>query len=98
MVEMRWYSTDNQPPRLQYRVYIDHTSYALPAGVPPLRGHETMRWSMWRDVPEVHEPPRYSNSSNNSNKCPKCGLVMEGAMGYVCSDPQCPTGLGGSRS
>lgn len=95
MIEMRWYSTDNRPPRLQYRVYIDHTSYALPAGVPPPKGHETMRWSMWRDVPEVHEHTQYSSSSN---KCPQCGLEFKGPMGYVCSHPQCPTGLGGLTS
>jgi hypothetical protein len=28
-------------------------------------------------------------------KCGKCGLNLEGVMGYVCSQPQCPTGLGG---
>ena len=28
--------------------------------------------------------------------CPKCGLVFEGTMGYVCSQPKCPTGLGGA--
>ena len=95
MIEMRWYSTDNRPPRLQYRVYIDHTSCALPAGVPPPKGHETMRWSMWRDVPEVHEPTQYLTSSN---KCPQCGLEFTGPMGYVCSQPQCPTGLGGRTS
>lgn len=31
-----------------------------------------------------------------SSQCHKCGLVMEGAMGYVCSVPMCPTGLGGA--
>lgn len=29
------------------------------------------------------------------NNCPKCGLKLEGAMGYCCPQPQCPTGLGG---
>ncbi len=28
--------------------------------------------------------------------CPKCGIKLDGPMGYVCSQPQCPTGLGGS--
>ena len=28
--------------------------------------------------------------------CHKCGLKMEGVMGYVCTQPQCPTGLGGA--
>lgn len=31
-----------------------------------------------------------------NHTCPKCGLAMEGAMGYVCSVPMCPTGLGGA--
>lgn len=95
MIEMRWYSTDNRLRTLQYRVYIDHAVYALPAGVPPPRGHEDMRWSMWRDVPEVHESPRYSAPSN---RCPQCGIEFTGSMGYVCPVPDCPTGLGGSRS
>ena len=25
------------------------------------------------------------------NTCGKCGLRLEGVMGYVCSDPNCPT-------
>jgi hypothetical protein len=28
--------------------------------------------------------------------CPKCGLKMDGPMGYVCNNYPCPTGLGGS--
>jgi hypothetical protein len=27
-------------------------------------------------------------------KCPKCGLVLTGALGYYCGTPNCPTGLG----
>jgi hypothetical protein len=30
-----------------------------------------------------------------TNSCSKCGLRLEGVMGYVCSQPMCPTGLGG---
>ena len=29
------------------------------------------------------------------SKCPKCGIKLDTMMGYVCSVPQCPTGLGG---
>jgi len=29
------------------------------------------------------------------NECPKCGIQLKGAMGYVCGDSQCPVGLGG---
>ena len=28
--------------------------------------------------------------------CSKCGLILDGIMGYCCPQPQCPTGLGGS--
>ena len=28
------------------------------------------------------------------SRCSKCGLKLEGVMGYVCSTPGCPTGLG----
>lgn len=27
------------------------------------------------------------------NKCALCGLELKGVMGYVCSQPNCPTGL-----
>ena len=30
------------------------------------------------------------------NSCSKCGLKLEKVMGYVCNQPACPTGLGGS--
>ena len=95
MIEMRWYSNDNKPRTLQYRVYIDHAVYALPAGVPRPRGHEDMRWSAWRDVPEVHEPPAYRPITS---RCPQCGIEFSGGMGYVCTNTACPTGLGGSMS
>ncbi len=28
------------------------------------------------------------------SKCGKCGLELSQVMGYVCSEPECPTGLG----
>ncbi len=28
--------------------------------------------------------------------CGKCGLELRQVMGYVCSKPGCPTGLGGA--
>lgn len=28
------------------------------------------------------------------NQCPKCGMIITGIMGYVCSTPNCPTGFG----
>ena len=32
---------------------------------------------------------------NPPSKCSKCGLKLEGAMGYVCNIHPCPSGLGG---
>ncbi len=29
-------------------------------------------------------------------KCSECGLEMAQVMGYVCSHPKCPTGIGGT--
>ena len=29
------------------------------------------------------------------DSCPKCGISLEGVMGYWCSRADCPTGLGG---
>lgn len=29
-----------------------------------------------------------------SNTCPRCHLNLEGSMGYVCSDPACPSQYG----
>ncbi len=26
--------------------------------------------------------------------CPTCGIKLDQVMGYVCSNPRCPTGLG----
>lgn len=28
------------------------------------------------------------------NQCSACGISLEGTMGYVCSNPRCPTMLG----
>ncbi len=33
---------------------------------------------------------------NPVSKCSKCGIELKGAMGYVCNNYPCPTGLGGS--
>ena len=42
-----------------------------------------------------YQPWVTPNSPPMGGNCPKCGLKLEGVMGYVCSQPQCPTGLGG---
>ena len=82
---------------LQYRVYMDHAVYALPAGSPRPTGHEDMRWSQWMDVPTVDET---SPMPSTLNTCTKCGLdFSQGhSMGFVCSNHPCPSGLGSSAS
>lgn len=45
-----------------------------------------------REVPTVDPIVPYWDVKN---KCPKCGLVCEGAMGYVCPNGACPMGMGG---
>lgn len=32
-----------------------------------------------------------------SQHCPTCNLKLEGVMGYVCGNVECPVGLGGVR-
>lgn len=31
----------------------------------------------------------------DSKQCPKCGIKLDGPMGYVCPNNPCPAGLGG---
>jgi hypothetical protein len=111
MVELRWltrktgdrvinkygFFKDNEITVLQYRQVVDKTiragmpgiEYGAPWGqVPPINQH--WDWSDWKDVPTVIE------NTNISNKCIQCGLELEGAVGYVCNQINCPTGLGGS--
>lgn len=90
MIELRWLVNNDNSRRLQYRQKVDTTVYA---GLGPFPdGMKNMQWSSWTDVPEVQIPPVVSQSM--PNKCPKCGLVMEGAMSYHCIQPNCPTGFG----
>lgn len=42
-------------------------------------------------LPEDYQPIQES-------KCPKCGITLSPVMGYVCTQSQCPTGLGGTYS
>lgn len=42
---------------------------------------------------EEKKPDRLPNGV--VGHCPKCGLELRQVMGYVCSVPMCPTGLGG---
>lgn len=90
MIELRWLVNNDNSRRLQYRQKVDTTVYA---GLGPFpESWKNMQWSQWADVPEVYNPPVVSPSS--SNKCPQCGLLLEGAMSYTCIQIDCPTGFG----
>lgn len=40
--------------------------------------------------------PTYPFQTWGMDHCKQCGLKLESTMGYVCSQPRCPTGLGGA--
>jgi hypothetical protein len=40
-------------------------------------------------VPYVPQKPQLNKISH----CPKCGMRLEGVMGFVCASPDCPTFL-----
>lgn len=49
--------------------------------------------------PAIPNIPRYPSAplpmpTALNDRCPRCGITLSGVMGYVCSDPSCPTGLG----
>lgn len=44
-------------------------------------------------VPTTGKPFRIPNWAA-PNSCSKCGLKLEGIMGYVCSNKDCPSGMG----
>lgn len=46
-------------------------------------------------VPINPQPYNPFPSVETKPTCPKCGLVCEGAMGYVCPNNPCPMGMGG---
>jgi hypothetical protein len=87
MIEMRWL-VKNGERVLQYRQQVDTT---IRAGMWPndqIQKTANYQWSDWIDVPYVTE--------SITDKCPKCGLDLKGAISYTCIQPSCPTGLGGS--
>lgn len=50
-------------------------------------------------LPNIPNIPRYPSAPLPmppvvNDRCPRCGITLSGVMGYVCSDPSCPTGLG----
>jgi hypothetical protein len=56
----------------------------VPTPYPPMKPIGPSEW------PLPAAPFWYGN-------CHRCGLKLEGSMGYVCSYPDCPTGLGGAK-
>ena len=46
-------------------------------------------------VPSPNIPTPWTNPVDYKS-CSKCGLKLDGVMGYVCTQPHCPTGLGGA--
>jgi hypothetical protein len=98
MIEMRWLVNNDNSRRLQYRQKYDVTIRAgLNWSNEDLSRTANYQWSDWHDVPEVWNPPT-QGVPPISSKCPKCSMDLSGPMGYVCSHPQCPTGLGSSMS
>ena len=47
---------------------------------------EINQWKNTRPVPV----PLYDPINNTDNRCSKCGIDWSGAIGYVCSDSNCP--------
>lgn len=55
-----------------------------------------LRSNQVMDIPTIPYPPYKPFETTTHNTCPKCGIKLDAVMGYVCSTPQCPTGLGGT--
>jgi hypothetical protein len=104
MIELRWlkrktgervlnkygFFADGEVTVLQYRQKVDVTTYAGLGPFPDVL--KNMQWSDWHDVPVVDE----ITTNYQTNKCPKCGLEIKGAMSYTCTNNPCPTGFGSS--
>lgn len=91
MMEMRWL-VKNSERVLQYRQKVDTTARAGMWPNEQIVHTANWQWTDWHDVPEVTEPSK----THSTDKCPKCGLDLKGAISYTCIQPNCPTGLGGS--
>ena len=55
MIELRWYSTDNKPKTLQYRLRIDTTVRAGMWKNEDIVKTANYQWTQWMDVPEIKE-------------------------------------------
>ena len=45
-------------------------------------------------IPTWGVPTPFPNISDWNPKCSKCGLIMNGPMGYCCPHKDCPCGMG----
>jgi hypothetical protein len=54
-------------------------------------------WPKPDDFPD-HEPNKWPHDKNpwvvEKTRCPSCGIIFEGVMGFVCSNNRCPMGAG----
>jgi hypothetical protein len=50
----------------------------------------------WLKVYHIPQPNPYIPPPDPWNKstCPKCGMKLDGTMGYCCPNMDCPTGMG----
>lgn len=46
----------------------------------------------------INPPYRIPTTDYIPSTCSKCGMKLEGAIGYACINHPCPSGLGGSYS
>lgn len=51
-------------------------------------------------IPDKYPPiepsvPIWPHNAASGRKCTKCGIKLEGVMGYYCPQKDCPCGLGG---
>ena len=62
--------------------YSDGSKVSFEPGKMPARDYNPL-------MPDIYKTPVDYTS------CSKCGIKLEGVMGYCCPYPKCPTGLGG---
>lgn len=44
-------------------------------------------------IPNSPTIPKWPTVPSIGQSCPKCGISLDGVMGYVCGDTNCPTFL-----
>lgn len=46
-------------------------------------------------IPDMPVSPTFNPAVPWMRSCKQCGIKLDQTMGYVCPQPNCPTGLGG---